>query len=191
MGWNILEELIQRLGTEPGAGRVVRVGDEDHTGLAVDGRQHGRQVMPPGLGRNDLGLGTDCLSDDRVDRKGMLAEYRIQARRQVRPGDQFQNVVGTVAQGDLVHLDIALLGQPLFEGKAVAIGVAGQFGERIANGRQGLGAGAQRILVAGQLDDAGRIDIQLARQLIDRLAWNVRRQLLHARQGEGEEITHG
>ncbi len=80
---HILQEVVQRLSVKPGTGRVVRVGDKHHAGLRVNGRQHGRQVMPPVLGRNNPRVGTDRLSHDRVHRKRVLAEHRIQARRQV------------------------------------------------------------------------------------------------------------
>lgn len=111
----------------------------------------------------------------------MLAEYGVQTRRQVSARHQLQNVVGTVAQRHLIQLDAALLGQQGFECKTVAVRVAGQFRQRIADDRQRLGARAQGILIACQLDDAGRIEIQLASQFVHRLARNIRRKLLHAR----------
>ena len=137
--------------------------------------------MPPVFGRNHFGLGADSLGHDRVDRKRVLAEHRIQARRQVSARDQLQNVIGAIAQGHLIQLDAALLGQQGLERETVAVRVAGQLRERIADGCQRLGAGAQRVFVACQFDDAGRIEVQLARQFVHGLARNVRRKLLHAR----------
>jgi hypothetical protein len=121
----------------------------------------------------------------------VLAEHRVQARRQIGTRDQLKNVVGAVAQRDLVQLDAALLGQQGLERKTVAVRITGQLGQRFADRCQRLGTGAQRVFVARQLDDAGRIDIQLTRQFVHGFARNVRRKLLHARLCQSEEIaTH-
>lgn len=40
------EEPLQGVRTEPGPGRVVRVGDEHHASLPIDGGEHRFQVMP-------------------------------------------------------------------------------------------------------------------------------------------------
>lgn len=105
----------------------------------------------------------------------MLAEHRVQARRQISASDQLQNVIGTIAQRHLIQLDAALVGQQGLERKTVAIRITGQLGQFFTNRRQRLRTGAQRVFVARQFDDAGRIDIQLARQFVHRLARNVRR----------------
>jgi len=81
------------------------------------------------------------------------------------------------------------MGKALLEHEAVTVGVAGQLGKLGLDRCQRLRAGPQRVLIAGQLDDSGGVQLQLARQLIDRLAWYVRRQLLHARLRQGKEIT--
>jgi hypothetical protein len=58
---------------------------------------------PSGLaGITELRLRPNGLSGDRVDRKCVLAEHRIQARRQIGTGDQLQNIVGAVTERHLV-----------------------------------------------------------------------------------------
>ncbi|MND89783.1 hypothetical protein D3C80_818530 [compost metagenome] len=147
--------------------------------------------MPPILGRNHFGLCADRLGGNRVDSERMLAEHGVQARCQISTRNQFQDVVGTVAQRDLIEFDAALLGQQALEGKTVAVRITGQLGQRIADRRQRLGTSAQRVFVARQLDDAGWIEVQLTRQFVHGLARNVRRKLLHARLCQSEEIaTH-
>ncbi|MNI35318.1 hypothetical protein D3C73_893400 [compost metagenome] len=147
--------------------------------------------MPPILGRNHLGLRADRLGRDRIDREGVLAEHGIQARRQISARHQLKNVVGAVAQRHLIQLDAALLGQQGLECKTVAVRVASQLGQRVTDGCQRFRTGAQRVFVARQFDDAGRIQIQLASQFVHGFARNVRRKLLHARLCQSEEIaTH-
>src|SRR5690606_26262188 len=94
--------------------------------------------------------------------------------------DQLQDVVGAIAQRHLIQLDAALVGQQGLERKTVAVRVTSQLGQLFTNRRQRLRTGTQRVFVARQFDDAGGIDIQLARQFIHRFARNVRRKLLHA-----------
>ena len=108
---HVLQEFVQCLLVKPGAGRVVRVGDKHHASLGIDGRQHRRQVMAPVLGRNHASIRSHRLGHDRVDRKRVFAEHRVQTWRQVGTADQFKDVVGAVAQGHLIQLDPALVRQ--------------------------------------------------------------------------------
>src|SRR5690606_28850541 len=140
-------------------------------------------------GRQHAAFGTRGLSAKRIGRKGMCADYRVTARRQPAAGDQVDDVVGAIAQGDLFGLQAEALGQLGLQPEAAAVGIAGQLGQLAANGLQYPGVRAQRILVAGQLDDPRRLDAQLARQLVDRLAGDVGGQFLYAWYGQGEEIS--
>ncbi|MNF66580.1 hypothetical protein D3C84_483750 [compost metagenome] len=141
------------------------------------------------LGRDHFAGSAHGLGGDGVDGEGVLAEHGVQAGRQVGAGDQVEDVVGTVAQGDLGRGHAAALGEAALELEAVAIRVAGQFGQLATDGLQRPGARAEGVFVAGQFDDAGRIEIQLASQFIHRLARHVGRKFLHARLGKGEEVT--
>jgi len=147
--------------------------------------------MSPILGRNDLGLSTDRLGRDRIDRERVLTEHRVQARRQVGARHQLENVVGAVTQGHLIQLDAALLGQQGLQGKTVTVRITGQLVQCFADCGQRFRTRAQRVFVARQFDDARRIQIQLARQFVHGLARNVWRKLLHARLCQSEEVaTH-
>ena len=116
----------------------------------------------------------------------MLAEHRVQARGQVGTTDQFEDVVGAIAEGHLVRLDVITLGQAALELEAIAIRVAGEIGQFGTDGLENLGLGPSGF-VAGQLDDAGRVEVQLTGQLVNRLAGYVGRKFLHARLCQGEK----
>ena len=145
--------------------------------------------MTIGLGRNGTAFGPHRLSRNRIDGKGELTEHGIQTRRQISPRHQIENIVGAVAQGYLRGRYRITRRQRLLEFKAITVGVTGQLRQRRLNGRQHLTAGTQRVLVTGQFDDTGRIEIELARQFVHRLTGHIGRQLLYARLGQGEKIT--
>ena len=145
--------------------------------------------MPPVLGRYNFCLRAYGLGHNRIHRKCMLTEHGIQARRQVGPRYQLQNVVGAVTQRHLIKLHAATLSQQALEGKTVAIRITRQFGQLVTNGLQRLRARTHRIFIAGQFDDGCRVYAQLSRQFVHRLARDVRRKLLYARLRQGEKIT--
>ena len=146
--------------------------------------------MAKGLGRHHMGIGADGLGDDRIDRKGVLAEHRIQAGGQIGTGHQLENIVGAITQRHLADLHATALRQGAFQSEAITIGIARQLTQSLTNRVQRSRAGAQRVFVAGQFDDLQRVEIQLARQLINRFTRHIGRQLLHARQGLGKKIGH-
>src|SRR5690606_25171318 len=184
-----LEEVLQRLGANPGTGRVVRVGDKDHASLLVDGFEHAVEVVTVIDGGHHAAFRTYRLGTNRIGREGMGAEDRIAARRQPAPCNQIDDVVGAVTQSDLLRPETETLGQLGLELKTAAIGVAAQLGQLGSNRFKHAGIGAQRILVAGKLDDPRRVDTQLAGQFINRFSGDVGRQFLHAWYSQGEEIT--
>ena len=58
--------------------------------------------------------------------------------------------------------------------KAAAVGVKVAGLDRLVHRGHGLGRGAERVFVRGELDDGGGVEAELARDVIDRLARLVR-----------------
>ena len=145
--------------------------------------------MAPLPGWNSLGLCAHGLGRDRVDRKGMLAENRVQAGCEVGARDQFEDVVGAVAERHLVDTDAISFGQLLLEYETIAVGIARQLVELRPDRLDGFRAGTQGVLIARQFDDRCRIEVELTRQFVYRLARHVGRQFLHSWLSQGEEIT--
>src|SRR5690606_36617379 len=79
----------------------------------------------------------------------------------------------------------------LFEGKAVAIRIAGQLRQGFLDRLERHRRRAEGVFVAGQLDDLGGIEAELPGQLFHRLAGYIGGQFLHAWQRQTEKIaTH-
>ena len=83
-------------------------------------------------------------------------------------GGEDQDFVAAVAQNEMIHGQLEKLGQAGFEQRGAAFRVAVQILHATAQSSQGLGAGAKRVLVAGQLD--GMLQAQLALDFLQGLA---------------------
>ena len=83
---------------------------------------------------------------------------------------QFQNFVGTIANNKLIHAQTPFLGQLLPQQKITAIRIQMRFAQGALPGRYGQRRRPQGIFIRGELADAGRIEPQLPRHLINRLA---------------------
>ena len=82
-----------------------------------------------------------------IDRKGVFGEYRRTARRQKHPRREFQHIIGSIAQHNLMGTDGQSCRQGLFQRKAVAIRVERQVVQRGRHGPLGQGRDAQRVFV--------------------------------------------
>lgn len=106
----------------------------------------------------------------------MLTEHRVQAGRQIGTRYQLENVRwNRRAQCHLVQLDAALLCQQRLERKAIAIRYRVSLASASRIAAKALGLAPSGFSLLARLDDASRIDVQLARQFVHGLARNVRR----------------
>jgi hypothetical protein len=83
---------------------------------------------------------------------------------------ELEHVVAAVAEHHLLRVDAEPRGERLLERVCVAVRIARDLGGRLRDRRERARARAARVLVGGELDDAGRLEAELARQLLDRLA---------------------
>ena len=139
----------------------------------------------PHVLRGDLDAGRAArLGGQRVNGERVPRIHRGVAGAQERLSDELEDVVAAVAEHDLVRGDAEARGQRGLEREAVAVRIAGQLlgrcGERASHGR----ARATGVLVRRELDDALRIEPELACELVDRLARDVARDLAHVLRGE-------
>ncbi len=172
---------------EPGAGRVVRVGDKDNARALGNGSGHGIEVVAEAQCRHLYRFGGTGQCHQRVHREGVFGKDDLVTGCQPATRDQFEHIVGAVAEGDLGAAHAEFFCQRSFQAEAGAVRVAVQVVEGVTCGLQRLVAGTKRIFVAGQLDDIA--DAELALELFNRLAGLVGLQLLHARVGQLDEIT--
>ena len=129
--------------------------------------------MPEIAGRDFDAGGAAGLGNQRVDGKGILGKHHAVARAQEGPGNQFQQVIGAVAQHDLLRYRAKAAADGRFYVKTVAIRVAGNVVQCCDQCRLDPGGQTLRVFIRGKLDDTGRIEVQLTGQLTDRFAWLV------------------
>ena len=96
---------------------------------------------------------THRLRRQRIDREGMIGIHRLVAQRQEGACRHFQQIVGTVAQHDLIVRHAVTPHQTILQCKSIAIRIETDVVERITRGGERRRARAQRILVRGKLDD--------------------------------------
>ena len=164
-------KVRRRVGGEPGPGGVVGIGDPDHPGALVDQGRHGLQVVAVVARRGDPGGGPHRLGGDGIDGEGVLGEDRLGPGLQKDAGHQIQHIIGAVAEGDGHRATPR-------DGRRWPGATRSRRHPDSARVRQGRGdgrprprAGAQGVLVGGQLD--GVADTQFPLQLRDRLAGDI------------------
>ena len=183
-----LQERFDRGRGEVGSGRVVGVRDVDQRRVLRNRRRHRFEVVAECACRNHDGSRAARLGRERVDRKRVLRVDAAAARRQHRRGGEFEDVVAAVAERDPVERHAELRRQGRLQRETVGVRVAAE----VLHGRDHRLAGrlrhAERVLVRRELHDRGRIEPELARQFLDRLARLVgrdcpdvlgRRQFVH------------
>ncbi len=187
------DEIAEFVATDPGAGRVVRIGDENHAGPVVDQRQHRPEVVPVRLrlrrverARNLPGRATG-LRHHAVNHERVLRIDRLGAGVEKSTRDQVEDVVGSIPERDLFGRNAELRGQPVLEIIAIGIGIEPNLLARPANRVAHPRRAAERVFIRREL--VGIADAELALELLDRLAGQVGRQRLDLRQG-GIECGH-
>ena len=164
---------------QPGAGRVVRIGDENDAGARRDRRPHGIEVVAVGA-RSNLDSGRPTrLNRQRINGKGVLGVNGVIARTEEGLRRQLEHVVGTVAEHYLLARGTQPRRERSLEREAVAIRIARDVGGGGGDRRPHPRTGPARIFVRGELDDRGLGNPVFARQLIDRLARDIRRDAAH------------
>ena len=122
---------------------------------AVNGLGHGLQIHPQFLQGHRAEDTTDGLGYEAVHQKGVGGAQDFAAGGHQGPDQQVQDLVGAVAENELLGGDPQIGGQVLFQVIGVAVGVTVQACEIGLNGGQGLRGGPQGVFVGGQLDGVG------------------------------------
>ena len=94
------------------------------------------------------------------------------------------------AQHDLSGIDAESLRKHSLERETVPVRITRRLGGRCADGLDDTGARPARILVGGELHDRLRIEVEVAGDILDRLAGDVLRELAHIGWGNGSSEVH-
>ena len=155
-------------------------------------RAHGVEIMAVGPRRGHDRPRPHRLGHDRVHREGVLGEHHLIGGGHEGPGGQLQDLVRAISEREVIgrdgpRPDREVRREGLLQGVARAVRVTVQRSQRGPDRGQGQGAGAERVLVRGQLD--GTRDAVLPLQLLDRLAGLIGLEAGHTGCGEGNEIA--
>ncbi len=114
-------------GFNPGTGRIVGIGNKDQLGFGRNRFEHGIKVMPEIFCRcGDTGS-TNRLGCQRIDGKSMLGINNLIPMTGKGPRQQFQHIIGAIAQRNLLRRQPQLFCQRHFQRVAIAIGVTCHF----------------------------------------------------------------
>jgi len=151
-----LQEGGQRPAAEDGGGRVVGRAEDHGLGAWRDPPANVVQVhLVAGQGALPDG-GSRQLDHGGVGLEGRPGHHYLVARLEGRPGDERQQLVGTVAQYHVRRGDAQSPGQGGAQGRRAAVGVEVDAGRLARDGLDHAGRGAQGVLVGRQADDVGQ-----------------------------------
>ena len=174
-------EILHLVGRHDRGGGIVGVGDEDHLGHGRDGACHRFEVEAVLLEGHDDADAAHGLDDHRVYHEGGVRDDDLLPGAHERPHEELDELVGPVAQDNVVGVDPMAPGECVAQVEAAAVGIAVQLAECGRDGLLDALRGRQRVLVGGELD--GVLDAQLALELLDGLPRLIR--------GDAEDVVVG
>ena len=141
---------------EKTAGRIVRVGDEDQPRALIDQRQQRIDIGAVILIGRDHWQGPAAADDDIVEREAIADIDRLVARPGKGAGGDGEQFARAGAAQDPRGVDAMQRAQSFAQGNAVGVGIERGHHSLFAR-HQGLGAGAQRVLVGRELDQRAAV----------------------------------
>ena len=178
-----LHETVDVLLEDHRACRVVRIGNENFFGPRRDRPQQAIKIGDEIRIRHVDNLRAEELSHQPVNGKGMLRHHHLVTGLQISMPQEFDDLVGAIAQDDIGHAKPQLLGHRLAQVIASAIRVKVCSINRVDHRLAGGGRRTKRVLVRGQFDDLAGRKTQLPRQVLDRLPRFVSDQITELRVG--------
>ena len=123
--WHAREEIPDGGIVHPGSGGIVGVGDVDDPRGRVHCGGHGVEVVTP-VHRTHAHHATIGAGDCQwIDDEAVFVHDTGRTRRHRHASGQVQDVVGAIAEGDLLRSDAMMFRQGRLETEAIAVRVAG------------------------------------------------------------------
>ena len=123
VGRDCVNEADESLVADAGPGRVVGIGDEDHTGRRGDGGEHGIEVVPVVLRRHHGELAAEQSRDDRVHSEAVLRHDYFGAGPNQRVSNELEDFIGAVAKDQAGGREAKLGRELLLQIEGIAVGV--------------------------------------------------------------------
>src|SRR5690606_19572223 len=96
---------------QPGAGGVIRIGDEDDAGTVINGGGHGIEIVAKVFRRYINAFGTNHFGHQTINSEGVLRSHHVVAVVHKNPGNKIEDIAGAVAQYNLLRLNAELVTQ--------------------------------------------------------------------------------
>ena len=152
VGRHRLDEAGQRVGVDDGAGRVVRIADEDQPGAVGDRGQHRVEVVGVVGQRHLDGGGARGAGLQRVDLEAAPAVDHLVADRRGDLDELLAQAHRPAADRDVLGGEVDVLGQPLPQLDVAVVRVAVDGVGGLLDGRPHAGQRPVHRLVACDLD---------------------------------------
>jgi hypothetical protein len=159
---------------DTGTGGVIGGSKEDEADILLQaGGEAGEVVMKIAIGDFFEGDMKEP-SHEAIDGEGVgRCENAALAWLSVGVVAEFDDFVGAATEDDVVGGEAVGFGDGLAEVESATVGVEVSMIERIANGLDGEGGGAERIFVGGEFDNLGGGEPVFAGDIGDRPTWLV------------------
>ena len=186
---DFFHQVKDLFGRRQRAGRVIGVGREHDSGVGGESLEHRRQIVTVVSGRDADQAGPEQVSDEVINREGVLRDDHLRARSHQGVADKLDNFIGAVAEDEVRCLDAQLLSELLLQVKRVAVRIQVQIPQNFRHRCERGGRGAEWIFIGSQFDDALGGQSQFAGDFFDGPARSIDRQILE-RRVERERQTH-
>lgn len=129
------------------------------------------------------GLRTEDFGHELIDEEGVLGGDDVIAGLEEGVADELDDFIAAAADDEVAHFQIKLLGERLTQAIRRTVGIDVDVFDRITHGDDGLGAGAERVFVGGELDDVLRFEAEFACHIFDGFAGFVGDEVFELRVG--------
>src|ERR671923_2806391 len=102
--------------------------------------------------RNGSADAAGRLDHEMIDQKSLLGHHGFVSRAHKCPYGQFDDLIGTVAEDQLLRRDPQFSCDPFFQIETVAVWIEMQLRQSLSNRADGLGRWTQRIFIGRELD---------------------------------------
>ncbi len=158
-GGTLAEEFFHSGASDVGAARIIRIRNEEDARLGLHRSGHRLEIVGIVLQGNRCERRAVSQARELVDDERRLGEHHVIGRRGVRPHQEVEQLVRSVAVNDLTHLDAMKLCQFLAKCVRGRIRVTVDLRDGAPRRLHGSRARPERVFVRRELDGVGHPEL--------------------------------